>query len=54
MAHPELQGLRHWFLTTANAHGLYRKFGFQPLADPERFMTIHQANVYDRHEETTG
>jgi GNAT superfamily N-acetyltransferase len=30
-AHPELQGLRRWSLATRNAHGLYRKFGFQDL-----------------------
>ena len=37
-AHPELQGLRRWMLATADAHGLYRQFGFTPLARPERFM----------------
>src|SRR5260221_2212494 len=38
MAHPELQGLRAWYLATKDAHGLYQQFGFQPLADPSRFM----------------
>ena len=27
-----------FFLATADAHGLYEKFGFTPLAKPERFM----------------
>lgn len=36
--HPELQGLRRWILVTADAHGLYRQFGFEPLLAPERFM----------------
>jgi GNAT superfamily N-acetyltransferase len=36
--HPELQGLRRWMLGTADAHGLYRQFGFDAPARPERFM----------------
>jgi len=38
LSHPELQGLRRWTLATRDAHGLYRRFGFRPLADPSRFM----------------
>jgi hypothetical protein len=38
LVHPELQGLRRWLLATADAHELYRKFGFTPLADPSRIM----------------
>ena len=40
LAHPELQNLRRWLLGTADAHGLYAQFGFQPLPMPERFMQI--------------
>ncbi|HEY0711008.1 MAG TPA: GNAT family N-acetyltransferase, partial [Polyangia bacterium] len=29
MSLPELRGVRRWMLTTRDAHGLYRKFGFQ-------------------------
>ena len=36
--HPELQGLRRWSLATADAHGLYRQFGFNPLSKPENWM----------------
>jgi GNAT superfamily N-acetyltransferase len=36
--HPQLQGLRRWLLATRDAHGLYAKYGFTPLAAPERFM----------------
>lgn len=36
--HPELQGLRRWMLATADAHGLYRQFGFDALHAPQRFM----------------
>lgn len=38
MDHPELQGLRRWSLVTADAHGLYGRFGFTAVAQPERHM----------------
>jgi GNAT superfamily N-acetyltransferase len=44
--HPELQGLRRILLATRDAHGLYAQFGFEPLARPEYFMTIHRPDVY--------
>jgi GNAT superfamily N-acetyltransferase len=46
VAHPDLQGLRRWILVTADAHDLYRKYGFKPLARPESFMELHDADVY--------
>ena len=33
----ELQ-VRRTLLATADAHGLYAKFGFEPMAEPERWM----------------
>ncbi|HYH47609.1 MAG TPA: GNAT family N-acetyltransferase [Thermoanaerobaculia bacterium] len=42
LAHPELQGLRRWSLVTRDAHGLYRKFGFVPLASPDLWMELHR------------
>jgi GNAT superfamily N-acetyltransferase len=38
LGHPDLQGLRRWMLGTADAHELYRRFGFDGLRDMERFM----------------
>jgi GNAT superfamily N-acetyltransferase len=38
LGHPELQGLRRFLLGTRDAHGLYARYGFTPLADPTRFM----------------
>jgi len=38
--HPDLQNLRLFLLGTRDAHGLYEKFGFRPLAEPERMMAI--------------
>ncbi len=44
--HPDLQGLRRWMLGTRDAHRLYAKVGFRPLAHPEIFMEIHDPDVY--------
>lgn len=33
-------GLRRIMLATADAHGVYAKAGFEPLAQPERWMTL--------------
>ncbi len=44
--HPDLQGLRRWLLITRDAQGLYAKFGFKPLAAPDRFMERHTLNAY--------
>ena len=46
LSHPDLQGLRRWMLATLDAHGLYKEFGFTPLAQPERFMQLHRPGVY--------
>ena len=40
MKHPEVQGLRTWFLFTKDAHGLYRQYGWKELTNPELAMTI--------------
>lgn len=46
VAHPDLQGLRRWMLVTRDAHPLYEKFGFRPLASPERVMELVRRNPY--------
>jgi len=46
IAHPHLQGLRRFALATRDAHGLYAKFGFVPLARPEMFMEINRPGIY--------
>ncbi len=38
LAHPDLQGLRWWYLRTRDAHGLYEQFGFRLLQEPQRSM----------------
>ncbi len=51
--HPSLQNLRRWILTTRDAHGLYSQVGFTPVKAPERFMELHQPNVYGTPRKTT-
>ncbi len=50
MGHPELEGLRRFGLVTRDAHGLYDRFGFRPLAEPERHLEIVRADAYRRQE----
>lgn len=52
LAHPDLQGLRRFFLFTADAHGLYARYGFTPLKAPDRAMERANPDVYRR--ETDG
>lgn len=40
LTHPKLQGLRRWSLATRNRHGLYARYGFTALAEPEIFMEL--------------
>lgn len=47
-SHPDLQNLRRWMLVTKDAHRLYRRCGFEPLAHPERIMEIVDADIYSR------
>jgi len=46
IAHPQLQGLRRFNLATRDAHKLYAKFGFRPLAQPDAHMEIHKPAIY--------
>ena len=36
--HKELQNIQRWGLATNDAHGLYKKFGFELIKQPEIFM----------------
>ena len=46
--HPQLQGLRRWMLATRDAHSVYAKFGFTPITNSDRFMELHDPEVYRR------
>ncbi|MDF5715474.1 MAG: GNAT family N-acetyltransferase [Rhizonema sp. NSF051] len=38
VGYPELQDVPKWLLATNDAHGLYRRFGFKNLPEPEKMM----------------
>jgi ribosomal protein S18 acetylase RimI-like enzyme len=38
--HPQLQDVYQWLLVTLDAHGVYQKCGFEPLQNPEKWMSI--------------
>ena len=38
LADPRLQGLKRMMLATDDAHGLYARYGFEPLEDPDTLM----------------
>ncbi|WP_397534027.1 GNAT family N-acetyltransferase [Roseateles sp.] len=46
MTHEDLQGLRRFSLFTRDAHSLYARHGFKPLAAPERGMEIVRPGLY--------
>jgi GNAT superfamily N-acetyltransferase len=46
--HPRLQGLRRWVLATLDAHELYRKFGFNELSQPARWMERYDNSTEKR------
>ena len=40
LVHPGVRGARNILLATADAHGLYRSYGFRPLAEPHRYLNL--------------
>ena len=46
LAHPDLQGLRRFMLFTRDAHPLYARHGFMPLAAPDRGMEVVRPGIY--------
>jgi GNAT superfamily N-acetyltransferase len=46
-SHPDLQGLRRFALATRDAHGLYRKFGFNEIANPSQQMEVVRPGIYE-------
>ncbi len=43
LGHPALASVTTWTLTTADAHGLYARFGFQVGPGDPNWMTLRQA-----------
>lgn len=46
LAHPDLQGLRRFTLATGDAHGLYRRFGFETPLRPQSLMERYFPAIY--------
>jgi GNAT superfamily N-acetyltransferase len=42
LEYPDLRDVRRWLLVTTDAHGLYQKYGFHVIEDPERWMQMVQ------------
>jgi len=51
MNHPDVEGLRRLMLATQDAHGLYAQFGFTALTNTDRWMHIHNPDVYKQPKE---
>jgi N-acetylglutamate synthase-like GNAT family acetyltransferase len=45
-ASPSLTGLRRIVLVTTDAHHVYEPHGFTQVANPERYMELHNPDVY--------
>jgi len=45
LAHPELTTVRNWTLTTADAQGLYARYGFRPGEADSKWMTLDRTPV---------
>lgn len=46
IAHPDLQNLRRFLLSTLDAHNLYQQFGFEPVKYPQLWMERTAPNAY--------
>lgn len=38
ITHPKLKDIKNWKLATSDAHGLYQKYGFNVLENPQKIM----------------
>lgn len=46
LRHPSLQKLRRFMLATTDAHGMFERFGFTALQQPETLMERYFPNIY--------
>lgn len=51
MSQPFVAGLRRMMLATRDAHGLYARYGFTALKNPDSFMEVHRPDIYAQHKE---
>jgi len=48
LADPRFAGMKRWFLGTADAHELYRRYGFSEIVNPGRLMAIEELEEAQR------
>jgi N-acetylglutamate synthase-like GNAT family acetyltransferase len=48
MTYSKLQGLRRIMLATRDAHDLYKQYGFSSLTNTDRWMQIHNPDIYKK------
>lgn len=46
--HPELKTIKRWMLATDDAHDVYRRAGWKPVAQPQRLMEFIPTPPEDR------
>lgn len=46
IAQPTLRRVRRFLLATSDAHGLYARYGFAPVANPGRLMEVYRPRAY--------
>jgi GNAT superfamily N-acetyltransferase len=51
LKYPDLQNLRRVLLGTQDAHGLYKKFGFEVPEKPQNFMEIKDNDIYKKDQD---
>ena len=44
--HPDLKDIYQWLLITKDAHSVYKKVGFNPIARPDDWMEIRHNRPY--------
>lgn len=47
LSHPDLKDIRRWLLVTNDAHGLYKKYGFSSIEDPEHWMQMFKPFIVE-------
>ena len=48
MTYSELHGMRRILLATRDAHDLYKQYGFSVVTDTDRWMQIHNPEIYKK------
>lgn len=50
ISHPDIKRIRRLLLATKDAHGLYKKYGFEPIEELNKYLTVLNTDAYKHHE----